>query len=286
MDVDLSAHAAIGRESTGVGGTLQLTVPFERWLIGQQALATPSPEEEIQWPGDDPATDAEGAGQSGSARRVGTGSSAEGSDPSGESPALRRRGRDEGAPTDSSSVSEEPLPPSLNLPPGFVTALVDAALSEHDRSYPRIDALGGRARASAWLPEVRVRAGRNTDQTLRLTPTEEDPDRWQLTGGADLRLEAQLSWEFDRLVFASEELAVERLRQAAEQRRSRLVDRVLDWVFRWQGALLEASDPLADPQLRLVAQLKAAQARSALDLLTGGWFTRQPSAAVRASAPR
>ncbi len=167
-----------------------------------------------------------------------------------------------------------PRPPVWQLSSGFVIALVRAALRDSERGAKRLDDLQDRSRTAAWLPQLRARAGRNTDETLRLTPTSDDPNRWQLTGGADLRLELQLAWELDRLVFASEELHVERSRLMVEQRRQRRVERVLELIFDWQSATLRGSDPWLDPEQALLARLRAEQAARALDWYTGGWFGR------------
>lgn len=137
---------------------------------------------------------------------------------------------------------------------------------------------------SAWLPELKFRAGRNTDQTLRLTPTTEDPDRWALSGGSDLRLEGELRWQFDRLVFASEEVPIERMRLVLEQQRQRGMLDLLEWVFRWQVAVMQRSDPDLSPNKRLEAHLTAEQTAGALDVLSGGWFSAHvPGASTSAS---
>jgi hypothetical protein len=62
------------------------------------------------------------------------------------------------------------------------------------------------------------------------------------TGGADLLLEARATWTLDRLVFADEELGIERLTEA------------------------EARDR---------AELERFEAEAALDVLTGGWFAAE-----------
>ncbi len=175
------------------------------------------------------------------------------------------------SPRDDSTTT---LPEHVGVTPAFVRKLIVVSLGEFDRTERRLSSVESRARTSAWLPDLRLRGGRSVDQTLRLTPTLDDPDRWQLTGGADLRLEAQLHWRFSRLVFADEELPVERARQSAAQRRARRVDEVLSWLFKWQEAQLRAADPLREPQQQLAAQLEELQARTALDVISDGWFSR------------
>jgi hypothetical protein len=162
--------------------------------------------------------------------------------------------------------------------------LVAAVLAQHAERIARLSGLSDRARSSAWLPELKFRAGRNSDQTLRLTPTTDDPDRWALSGGSGFRLEGEVRWQFDRVVFASEEVPIERMRLVFEQQRQKGILEVLDWVFRWQIAMMRRSDPEASPSDRLQAVLSAEQTAAALDVLSGGWFTAHvPGASTSAS---
>ncbi|HEX3854782.1 MAG TPA: hypothetical protein VHW01_27665, partial [Polyangiaceae bacterium] len=66
----------------------------------------------------------------------------------------------------------------------------------------RLTSLSGRSRSSAALPELRLRATRTTGQTLRLTPTTDDPYRYSTAGASELAFEARLTWHLDRLVFS------------------------------------------------------------------------------------
>ena len=137
----------------------------------------------------------------------------------------------------------------------------------------RLDALSSRARASALLPELRLRAVRNTDQALRWVPTTDDPYRVTQADGAGMILEASATFRLDRLLFAHEELVVERLRMRAGAARLKLEARV-------QAALLGlfrahelgcADDPNDPAQLQAV--LKALEWFEELDNLTAGWFS-------------
>jgi hypothetical protein len=135
------------------------------------------------------------------------------------------------------------------------------------------DSLGTRSRVSAALPVLRLRAGRGIDESLRYSPTTDDPDRWLASGGADLSYEAQATWTLDRLVFADDEVAIERLRLQARQARAQRVLRALEVLFRWQAARVQLSDPSREPDAEL--QLALIQAEIELDVLTRGWFSRQ-----------
>ncbi|HEX2734413.1 MAG TPA: hypothetical protein VHM70_22545 [Polyangiaceae bacterium] len=173
-----------------------------------------------------------------------------------------------------------------SIAPDLLSGLI-AAVAERDAlRVERVSGLASRARNSAWLPELKFRAGRNSDQTLRLTPTTDDPDRWALTGGAGLRLEGEVRWQFDRLVFASEEVPLQRLRLVLELQQARRVEQTLDWVFRWQHGVMRSLDVSLEPEARLEGLLRAEQARAALDVLSEGWFSAHVSGRRTPNAER
>ncbi|RLB57700.1 MAG: hypothetical protein DRI90_17680, partial [Deltaproteobacteria bacterium] len=100
----------------------------------------------------------------------------------------------------------------------------------------RLDDLASRARWSALLPKVRLRATRLIDESNSLSPTSYDANRITSSGGASLWLEARTTWSLDRLLFAQEEVPIERLRQKLRDDRSETASRVLDLLFSWQRA--------------------------------------------------
>ncbi len=146
----------------------------------------------------------------------------------------------------------------------------------------RLDSLSTRARASALLPELRLRAVRNTDQALRLVPTTDDPYRVTQADGAGVVLEASATFRLDRLLFAREELTVERLRLHAGAARLKLEARVLAallGLFRAHelGCADDPNAPAALPQV-----IKALELIAELDNLTAGWFSEQAPSFSRA----
>ena len=146
----------------------------------------------------------------------------------------------------------------------------------------RLDSLSARARASALLPELRLRAVRNTDQALRWVPTTDDPYRVTQADGAGMILEASASFRLDRLLFAHEELLVERLRLRAGAARLKLEARVqaaLVGLFRARE-LACATDPNDPAQLERL--LKALELFGELDSLTAGWFSDEAPSLGRA----
>lgn len=151
--------------------------------------------------------------------------------------------------------------------------MVRVVMSRSGDGETRTDSLSGRSRLSAVLPVLRLRAGRGIDESMRYSPTTADPDRWLMAGGADLSYEAQATWTLDRLVFADDEVSLERLRQQARRARGQRALQALKLLFRWQAARVKLSDPEREPDLGL--QLSMIQAEIELDVLTGGWFSKQ-----------
>ena len=133
--------------------------------------------------------------------------------------------------------------------------------------------MAARARTAAVLPELFLRAARTTDDSLRLSPTIDDPYHYTSLGGAGLWIEGRLVWHFDRLVFDREEVAVERLRREHDDAMARLRGKVLEALFAWQRAVFRAEDPKANADELEQALLSISEQEATLDLLTAGWFT-------------
>jgi hypothetical protein len=118
-----------------------------------------------------------------------------------------------------------------------------------------------------------LRTLHSSGQTLRLTPTSDDPYRYVQAGTSELALEARLTWHLDRLVFADEEVPVERLQHERDAAERRLIDDVLGRLLAWQRGRTRAADANLDPEQRQTAELEALGAAVELDVLTGGWFS-------------
>lgn len=139
----------------------------------------------------------------------------------------------------------------------------------------RLGSLASRSRSSAALPELRLRAMRVIDEDEALSPTEYDPSRVTAKGGASTWMEARATWKLDRLVFAREEIAVERLR-IGQARVVRAIEHdVLDGLARWHRARWRALDPEAPGERRIEAELESAAIEAMLDVWTEGWFSRE-----------
>jgi hypothetical protein len=136
-----------------------------------------------------------------------------------------------------------------------------------------LDALAARARYSALLPTLRVRATRLVDESVSLSPTSYDADRTTSRGGASLWLEARASWNLDRLVFASEEVRVNQLQHDAAEDEERAARQVTERLFAWQRAVYAMYDPTLQIHRCVQAWLDTQELAAALDIATGGWFS-------------
>lgn len=171
----------------------------------------------------------------------------------------------------SGSASTPAVPPPTPLSATALRTLVAAAL--HQAGLDRDDVLDGlatRARLSALAPEVRLRAYRGIDAGARVYRTDDLADKWTGSDGTTTLFEGRLSWRLDRLVFADEEVAIERIRVERSELKQRLTNRILELALRWQRARRTASDPEAMPHDRDEAAAIAVESLVALDALTGG----------------
>lgn len=139
----------------------------------------------------------------------------------------------------------------------------------------RSDGMVRRIGLSALLPDVTIRVARSTDQSLRFSPTVDDPYRYSESGGAGWWVEGRATWHLDRLLFDHAELSVERIRAGRAEAAGHLARRVLELLFEWQRACLDGRDENLPDESRNAAILRASEAEVTLDVLTDGWFSRQ-----------
>jgi hypothetical protein len=143
-----------------------------------------------------------------------------------------------------------------------------AGLTEGDGE---IDRMASRARMSALLPELRVRA-QQTSAGLR--------DYISDTGALDTSyygpstvIEGTLTFHFDRLAYSGQEARLERLRLERIEARSRITQRVIDEMSRWSKSTAEERDSPEGTDARSEATARRISAQMALDVWTGGWFS-------------
>jgi hypothetical protein len=137
-----------------------------------------------------------------------------------------------------------------------------------------IDDLVSRSRASALLPETRLRAMRLWDDASHATTlaTTYDTSYYDAIG-ANLVLEVRLTWRLDRLLYAGDEPTLERVRLERQDARARVAARTLEALFAWQRATAAEDSAAAATPEKTEAELRAAEAAATLDVLTGGWFS-------------
>jgi len=147
-----------------------------------------------------------------------------------------------------------------------VEAVVSAALQTSPGQQAAT--LASRARSAGWVPRLLVRARRG--QALDLSaPNQEEALR--VKSNDDLTLEASLSFELDRLVFRSEEVALLRQHRTEQAQRRVLARRVVALYFERRRLQLERDlDPLPD----VARSARIAEIGALLDVFTNGAFQR------------
>jgi len=155
---------------------------------------------------------------------------------------------------------------------GVVRSALAAARS--DETASTLDDLSTRARASGAIPELRVRVARVVDEGQSLSPTEYDPERVTASGGTSLWLEGRASFQLDRLVFASDEIAIQRLRAERARFERELTDDVLAALAGYEKARAVLDDEAADADAQIHAEVDLAVWNAKLDVMTDGWFGR------------
>jgi len=181
-----------------------------------------------------------------------------------------------------------PPPPPLLVTPAVARQAVAAAWKTSGLGVDdaRIDAMVTRSRASATLPEARMRVMKVMQDSSKLGVIPTDASTYDLAG-ANLYLEARLTWRLDRLLFADDEPTLERTRLERQDARERISGKVIDTLFQWQRGLIARRGALAGSKEAIDAGLRMAESEAALDVLTGGWFggwlARQPGAPGAAS---
>jgi hypothetical protein len=182
-------------------------------------------------------------------------------------------------PAPTSAVAPAPVaPPRVAdlVPPAFARECVSASLEASGLGLDdaRIDALVSRARASAWLPETRMRAMRLWDDANHTTTVATtDTANFYDAVGANLVLELRLTWRLDRLLYAGDEGTLERVRLERLDARTRLATHTLEVLFTWERATLEGRQATPGSAEEASARLRAAEAQATLDVMTGGWFS-------------
>lgn len=173
---------------------------------------------------------------------------------------------------------ERPPKPELGLTSKFARRTVLAAWKAAGLGVDdaRLDAIVSRARVAALLPEARFRAThlRNERASTQSVPEE---SQYYDSAGANLGLEARLTWRLDRLLYADDEPAFERMRLDRAEARMRIAKSTLEALFVWQRARIDLGRSEAGSRDETEIWLRIAEAEATLDTLTNGWFSAEAS---------
>ena len=171
--------------------------------------------------------------------------------------------------------------------PAFTEAEIAAALKRYERE-PTVEQvvratlkaaaddpeaaerLADRARASGWVPTVRLAARRGIGAGLYASQTLET-DRTNLTTDNDLVLEASLTFELDKLVFDNNEVAIAREKRAANEARQELVRTAIELYFERRRLQLERDLGI---RIEPKTEMRIAQIEALLNVFTNGEFGR------------
>jgi hypothetical protein len=124
------------------------------------------------------------------------------------------------------------------------------------------------------VPELRLRVARVVDEDQSLSPTEYDPERITASGGSSVWIEGRATFRLERLVFADEEVALEKMRSERQKQEREIADDVLESFAAWQRANDRLGTPDLDDETRAKLDIDRVVAETRLDVLTGGWFAQ------------
>jgi len=199
----------------------------------------------------------------------------------------------EAAPTTGSAPTVEPAPATPTerdpAPRAAEAAETRAALARYAREpkvedvvraalaalpAPRATALASRARDAGWVPTLGLRARRGQGVDWSQTLGDQSID---VKSGDDLTLEASLSFDLDRVVFRSEEVALGRQALLEEEQRRARVREVIALYFERRRLQLER-DRHGDPEL--ARSVRIAEIEAVLDVFTKHAFQRMMARAA------
>ena len=178
--------------------------------------------------------------------------------------------------------NDEPTPPRETTPDaprpqprgvlarGCVRAAIEAAGVA--RELERLDDASMRARVSGLVPELRLRVARVVDEDQSLSPTEYDPERITASGGSSVWIEGRATFRLERLVFADEEVALEKMRGERRKLEREIADDVLKSFAVWQRASSALATSDIDDETRTKLDIERVVEETRLDVLTNGWF--------------
>jgi len=184
--------------------------------------------------------------------------------------ALAKTQTDEPSPPRDAAVEAPPPRPKGPLARGCVKAAIEA--TGIARELDRLDDASTRARVSGLVPELRLRVARVVDEDQSLSPTEYDPERITASGGSSVWIEGRATFRLERLVFADDEVALEKMRGERQKLEREIADDVLKSFAVWQRASGSLATPDPDDETRAKLDIERVVEETRLDVLTNGWF--------------
>lgn len=158
-----------------------------------------------------------------------------------------------------------------------------AAMSYALVHQDRIAGLISRARFAGWLPEFRFRYNRNVDDDRdTVFPTPTSPILTRQATDLDHRFEFRATWNLDRLIFNTTELAVYReLKRLIELRVDVLKETTKLYFERRRLQIDLILNPPKQLMVRIRRMLRLQELAADLDAFTGGYFSNRLRATGR-----
>ncbi len=159
-------------------------------------------------------------------------------------------------------------PPAARVTPNVREVVQMVRRASRSLSPERIRALARRARLSGLVPSLRLGADRGMKQNLTESSSN-DTERTNASLGDDISLDATLTFDLPRLVFATEEVRLLSVERWLVQDRKKLLDEAVKLYFQWRRLRTEVERAGApDEEL----EFALAETEALLDALTDGAF--------------
>ncbi|MCP4498790.1 MAG: ComEA family DNA-binding protein [Deltaproteobacteria bacterium] len=150
-----------------------------------------------------------------------------------------------------------------------------AAINYANANPDIVDSLRGRVRASAALPEFRLRVKGDIDDDT--TEVVEPGVANQTRESDDLGVEGyvQAKWNLDKLLFHNDELGIARETVRLSNLRNKVVSEVTRRFFERRRLQVDLElSPSTDLSSRIRKELRIQELTADIDALTGGWFSK------------
>lgn len=143
-----------------------------------------------------------------------------------------------------------------------------------------------RARLSALLPTVTIRADQSQAQDEERSRSSAGTERLDRGADAELSMEVRASWRLDQAVFHDAEIRAVQAARRLHQERALLVAHVTSLYFQRRKLQIAAIlQPTTDPGKRILADLAIEELTAQIDGITGGYLTASLAASLARRRP-